>query len=228
MDIKETSRGFAHAEFVDACGRRCSMQDSSLASEAAIWLGVDTDEKGVSQTTRMHLTQKMAAALHGEMVAHLAGKEIMAPERKDLYGNLYMVTSQVDILEVGIVTTREGEAGVTMLLERDDIEDVLAHIAGFADMGSIAMEAREGWNDPKPEVVLDVKVPASMLARADLAETGTSAQAVIDALCEMMEVQTAEELASMLGHDRAQRILAVHDKVRPHWRNEDGTYAIQR
>ena len=36
-----TSRGFRLIEFEDRYRQKCSLQDSSLASEAAIWLGVD-------------------------------------------------------------------------------------------------------------------------------------------------------------------------------------------
>lgn len=81
-----TSRGFARAEFVDRYGVKCSLQASSLATEAAVWLGAneiglkrftpgkgweDVDlpdgvpPDGVSYiaNTRMHLTQDMVRAL---------------------------------------------------------------------------------------------------------------------------------------------------------------------
>ena len=37
----ETKRGFGHIVFKDRYGEVCSLQESSLATEAAIWLGVD-------------------------------------------------------------------------------------------------------------------------------------------------------------------------------------------
>ena len=85
-----TNRGFAIKEFVDLYGSKCSIQKSSLASQDAIWLGVDdanpqilastakelgfiTDQKTgwidfpipkqVSMTTRMHLSREQARAL---------------------------------------------------------------------------------------------------------------------------------------------------------------------
>lgn len=79
-----TTRGFALVEFFDRNGNACSLQKSSSAAEDLIWLGIDyadpqimasqTPEggtgwrpypipEGVSLTTRMHLTQEMAAAL---------------------------------------------------------------------------------------------------------------------------------------------------------------------
>lgn len=80
MDLKKgcTSRGFGLIEFADRYGDKCSIQKSSLATENAIWFGIDdaspqimaskTQEGGtgwvpfkipedVLLTTRMHLTQ---------------------------------------------------------------------------------------------------------------------------------------------------------------------------
>jgi hypothetical protein len=37
----ETKRGFGHIVFKDRYGETCSLQESSLATEAAIWLGID-------------------------------------------------------------------------------------------------------------------------------------------------------------------------------------------
>jgi len=46
MELEKTDRGFAFGEFTDAKGVGCSIQDSSLATEAAIWFGVrDADPK---------------------------------------------------------------------------------------------------------------------------------------------------------------------------------------
>jgi len=86
----KTARGFTHASFKDRYGANCSIQESSLATEAAIWFGIDdadpqimcSDAKrlGLSLqdtvgwqpyplpeevllTTRMHLTQDQVKAL---------------------------------------------------------------------------------------------------------------------------------------------------------------------
>lgn len=40
LDLETTQRGFAVGEFLDRYGERCSIQDSSLATERAIWFGV--------------------------------------------------------------------------------------------------------------------------------------------------------------------------------------------
>ncbi len=75
----KTNRGFGLFDFKDKYGRECSLQDSSLASEPAIWFGIDNAnpkilKKGsgwvpfsvpddVHFTTRMHLTQEQVKAL---------------------------------------------------------------------------------------------------------------------------------------------------------------------
>ncbi|MBQ1480656.1 MAG: hypothetical protein IIZ30_11520 [Sphingomonas sp.] len=58
LEVTRTSRGFAVARGVDRYAAPYSIQDSSLAEEAAIWLGSDADTGG-----RAHLTQDMAAGL---------------------------------------------------------------------------------------------------------------------------------------------------------------------
>ena len=79
-----TSRGFGRLEFDDLYGKRCSLQDSSLAGEAAIWFGINdaepmimaskTDKGGTGWVpfdipddvllhTRMHLSQTQVKAL---------------------------------------------------------------------------------------------------------------------------------------------------------------------
>ena len=87
MKLKKskTDRGFGLIEFEDFYGAKCSVQDSSLATKAAIWLGIsdpapqimasDTPEGGtgwvpykgipdnVLLTTRMHLTQAQVKKL---------------------------------------------------------------------------------------------------------------------------------------------------------------------
>lgn len=58
ITLAPNSRGFAYGEFVDVYGAECSIQDSSLAETACIWLGVNDGDEA-----RMHLTQAMVSAL---------------------------------------------------------------------------------------------------------------------------------------------------------------------
>ena len=79
-----TGRGFGIWHFTDRYGAGCSLQDSSLATEPAIWFGVDNADPKIMAsktrqggtgwvpfeipddvllTTRMHLTQEQVKAL---------------------------------------------------------------------------------------------------------------------------------------------------------------------
>lgn len=86
MEFKKgtTNRGFDIIEFKDKHGTECSIQKSSLATEDAIWIGVDNANpqimaskvreggtgwipyeipQGVLLTTRMHLTREQVKEL---------------------------------------------------------------------------------------------------------------------------------------------------------------------
>lgn len=71
--VERTSRGFAVMRGVDRYGKPYSIQDSSLADEACIWLGSDDEEGG-----RAHLTQADAAALIPLLQAFVAEGSIAA------------------------------------------------------------------------------------------------------------------------------------------------------
>ena len=84
MKRSTTGRGFALIEFTDLYNAKCSLQKSSLATEDAIWLGIDDAEpkimasktpqggtgwvpyhmpNDVLLTTRMHLDREQAKEL---------------------------------------------------------------------------------------------------------------------------------------------------------------------
>ncbi len=84
----KTCRGFTYGKFQDLYNQACSIQESSLATEHAIWLGVDDAipkilaskiiqggtgwaeypiPDDVHITTRMHLDQLMAKELIKEL-----------------------------------------------------------------------------------------------------------------------------------------------------------------
>lgn len=90
VKIEQTERGFNFAEFTDRYGCACSIQKSSLATEDAIWFGIDNADpkimvsdakrmgietkqengwcaypipKEVLLSTRMHLTREMVESL---------------------------------------------------------------------------------------------------------------------------------------------------------------------
>lgn len=81
MNLEKTERGFSVGGFIDLYGERCSIQKSSLATDDAIWLGIDNpklivfenEQKGkylvtdmpnnFSVSSRMHLNREQVAQL---------------------------------------------------------------------------------------------------------------------------------------------------------------------
>lgn len=78
MKVKKDCRGFSRIEFTDHYGRSCSLSESSLATDEAIWFGRDeanlsvfTDKGWVPVVlspdtyvfSRMHLTRKQVKKL---------------------------------------------------------------------------------------------------------------------------------------------------------------------
>lgn len=107
MFRKKTNRGFNRIEFTDRYGVECHLQESSLATERAIWLGCsetglralvpgsgwksieDEELKRVFQATAviantcMHLTQKQAAALIPLLQMFVDTGELEEEEKKE-------------------------------------------------------------------------------------------------------------------------------------------------
>jgi len=66
MKIEFTNRNFALAKFKDRYGERCSIQDSSSATENCIWLGCEhetLDNNGQPCGARMHVDIDLAREL---------------------------------------------------------------------------------------------------------------------------------------------------------------------
>lgn len=70
--LGKTPRGFKVAEFKDLYEQKCSIQESSLATKAALWLGVDSTgpnmegpkgERNEEVNIRMHLSKPIARKL---------------------------------------------------------------------------------------------------------------------------------------------------------------------
>lgn len=111
LKFEETPRGFVVARFVDRYGVECSLQASSLATEAAVWLGPSSPNpkilatkalamgredltegettgwvpwplpEGVSCDTRMHLTRDMALIV-GMALVKFADTGKLPPAKK--------------------------------------------------------------------------------------------------------------------------------------------------
>ena len=69
MKVEKTERGFSIVEFIDLYGKQCSLQESSLATDDAIWLGRNGQ--------RMHLTRHMVKELIPKMKLFVETGEIV-------------------------------------------------------------------------------------------------------------------------------------------------------
>jgi hypothetical protein len=81
MNLEKNQRGFENGKFTDLYGKKCSIQKSSLATDDAIWLGIENpklivfEDESMGQyletnlpktwmvNSRMHLSREQIAEL---------------------------------------------------------------------------------------------------------------------------------------------------------------------
>ncbi len=97
MKYSKTHRGFQLIEFIDLYGKGCSIQKSSLATEDAVWIGIDDPDpqimasltkkggtgwvkyeipESVSIQTRMHICRKTAESIINVLQTFVATGEL--------------------------------------------------------------------------------------------------------------------------------------------------------
>lgn len=84
LTVVETSRGFTRVAFKDHYDRDCTLQESSLASQPAVWLGVEADQikrdmaahPGSDLRSRMHLSEEGVVNLLPYLLKFLAEGEL--------------------------------------------------------------------------------------------------------------------------------------------------------
>jgi len=76
--MRKTQRGFNIEEFTDLYGEKCSIQESSLATEEAIWFGIDDPELTVFEDENMgkYLVTKMPKHFSVSSRMHLSRKQV--------------------------------------------------------------------------------------------------------------------------------------------------------
>lgn len=234
MQIEETNRGFSVARFPDAIGSGCSIQDSSLADEAAVWFGVSHLADG-ARGERMHLTQGMARMVAAALMGVMRDPGMPSLVLQDRYDNRCIVdgkgTEGGAAVRIGVIVTREGDVAEPMHLTADMVSEVMPLLIAFVQNGTVSMPATleaEAVLAPRERPEMDVKIPESMIARADVGESGVSAQDLVDALCEIIGTYDMHEIRDLVGYDRAEEVMRIREGVKRFWRNPDGTHAILR
>jgi len=70
IEMGRTRRGFASGEFTDRYDNKCSIQESSLATEATIWLGIDDPKPEVLVPGEGWQPVDLKALVQGELSIH--------------------------------------------------------------------------------------------------------------------------------------------------------------
>ncbi|MCB0353456.1 MAG: hypothetical protein KDD64_08035 [Bdellovibrionales bacterium] len=92
LRLQPTERGFLYGEFSDVNGATCSIQESSLATAGAIWLGPNESRDGALRTpNRMHLGPDQLIQLIGPLARFAVRGEGI--EQPLLFCDLYGVPS---------------------------------------------------------------------------------------------------------------------------------------
>ncbi|MEK7101193.1 MAG: hypothetical protein AAB921_03790 [Patescibacteria group bacterium] len=138
IKMEPTERGFLRSDFRDIYGTFCSLQESSLASEDAIWLGTNIEGVGGN---RMHLDQNMVSAML-PYLTHFAKHGNLRLARIGVVG--YCPPTKFD----------ENEARRAIIDAYDQLADLypgqsIAIVSGLTDVGVLAIAYAEaqkrGW-----------------------------------------------------------------------------------
>lgn len=166
---KRTDRNFAVVEFTDHYGVECSLQESSLASDEAVWLGPDKPNPRilVSDAVRLGLPTN---GEHCGWVDYTMPKEVLTDTRMHLTRN--QVKALLPILQQfadsGQLPTEEGEVvkgvspnptalqpgGYTV---RIGSRDLWLHVDGD-DALRVYTEAPRPDEDMRPSIDIDIPV----------------------------------------------------------------------
>lgn len=86
IKVRKTERGFRRGEFTDRYGLKCSIQESSLATGACIWLGVDDANPQImsSDATRMGLRKRTFDENDNGWVKYEIPQEVLLSTRMHL------------------------------------------------------------------------------------------------------------------------------------------------
>ena len=213
MKIEYTDRGFAIVRFTDLDGSLCSLQESSLASESAIWFGVSKTASG-DEGARMHATYMMTLDVARAIQAFTTGDNSTAFAFVDLYGNRCALRGEADQLLVGVVETDEpGDADRLMRLDQRTAAALLPYLASFLRTGGLA--DGEGPELPKDraETSFDTVVAREEMATTAIDDTDVSVQDLLDEFVNLIGDLGEEALRDHLGHDRAKALAARREEL---------------
>lgn len=145
--MKKTNRNFLINSIKDLDNRECSIQESSLAFESCIWLGVDTH--------RMHLTLKMANVLYRPLRRFVRTGRLKTKNRTghvrieflDRYNQKCSVEETIEEGEglwLGVDVDLENKISERMRLNREMAKSLLNPLRRFINTGRLGTI---GWKN---------------------------------------------------------------------------------
>lgn len=147
MEIKKTSRNFDYGKFEDINRNQCSLQASSLATDDAIWLGIDDPElvvfendsrgayiktvmpRNFSVNARMHLNRDQVALILPRLIS-FAENGTLHPDLSNKEDQLDYMISRLNVIHLEVM----GLEGIDPKVFNDlsdkftDIKEVLANM----------------------------------------------------------------------------------------------------
>lgn len=97
--IMYTKRGFWFVSFADMNGEESTVQQSSLATENCLWVGIRESKNGI----RGHLTEEQWSIFLGELNKFVNGEKIEPTQFRDRYRSIFEICPEKsDTLKYGV------------------------------------------------------------------------------------------------------------------------------
>lgn len=113
--MAKTERGFEIAKFEDRYGAKCSLQKSSLATEDAIWFGVDDAQPKVMASDAIRLGLPTSGQVNG-WVPYTIPNEVLLTTRMHLTQEqvLHLLPSLIHFAKTGELPDHNAQAADIM------------------------------------------------------------------------------------------------------------------
>lgn len=151
MDITQTQRGFSLGEFIDRYGNKCSLQKSSLATEDAIWLGIDKPKLTIFEDSskgkyiitempsnfdvdsRMHLTQDMVKELLPYLISFAETGELPLKAPKIKYDITHSFDFDMKSKDVNHYPDVSLKSNILTIKGRSSMQDAISFYGSLFD-----------------------------------------------------------------------------------------------
>lgn len=182
MIVQTTRSGSKYVEFSDATGCECALQDGEMATESCIWLGVRRmPDEMASPAVCMHLTVEMARRVARAMRDALEGEQVEPFDFEDRSGSCCVFTAGDDRIRLGVVRSFTRGPARAMVLDHTMARGIMPLLLGFLAQGSIGGDGGASVLDDERRKQRPVLLPAAVMDRTDVGETGVTVGEIVDA-----------------------------------------------